>query len=194
MRRTFLVWAALVAWLCIVGPGRGQYVPAQVSLDRLPDEHAYQRELRTYLGSLTEKDLTVELKKASVAPGKIDPEEQYRMWLLTLSLPPVDAAALPASAFTLRALESGKGILIPAAPNVSHMLAWLARWDYPGNPYLGSAALKRRAFVLAAVDTMLLDYLYDHDPRGSDRADFLGGNLIWIGYTYKHTRDVLPAK
>src|SRR5262249_48290135 len=25
------------------------------------------------------------------------------------------------------------------------------------------------------------------------RSDFLGGNLIWLGYTYKQVKDVLPA-
>ena len=51
-----------------------------------------------------------------------------------------------------------------------------------------------RMAVGLVVDVMLLDYLYDHNPQGSDRADFLGGNLIWIGYTYKHTKDALPAR
>ena len=147
-----------------------------------------------YLAGLTETDLAVELKKVAVAPDGGSPEDQYRMWLLTLNLPRVEAAALPASVFTLRALEAGKGILIPAPPHASQMLAWLAKWDYAGNPYFRSAVLKRRAFVLAAVDVMLLDYLYDHNPQGSDRADFLGGNLIWLGYTYQHVKDALPPR
>lgn len=190
MRCSFMLGITLL----VVGAARGQYVPAQVSLTQLPSEHAYQRELRAYLGSLTEKDLTVELKKLTPAAGNAEPEDQYRMWLLTLNLPQVEAAALPASAFALKALESAKGIPIPATPAMSHMLAWLAHWDYPGNPYFNSAPLMRRAFVLAAVDTMLLDYLYDHDPKGSDRSDFLGGNLIWLGYTYKHVKQALPAE
>src|SRR5204863_3607084 len=93
----------------------------------------------------------------------------------------------------LGALQSAKGLALPASPAESQMLAWLAGWNYPGNPYRGSKALKLRAFVLAAVDLMMLDYLYEHDPQGADRSDFLGGNLIWLGYTYKNVKDVLPA-
>jgi hypothetical protein len=40
---------------------------------------------------------------------------------------------------------------------------------------------------------MMLDFLYEHDPRGDDRADYLGGNLIWIGYTACVVQDALPA-
>jgi hypothetical protein len=184
----------LVVMLFLPRPAAGQYVPAHVTLEQLPQEHAYQRSLRAYLGSLTEKELTVERRKIEVAPGVKDPEDLYRLWLLTLHLPDVSAATLPASSFTLAALEAGKGILLPAGPYQSQTLAWLAQWSYPGNPYLGDAALKRRAFVLAAVDLMLLDYLYEHAPQGSARSDYLGGNLIWIGYTYRHVKDVVPAE
>lgn len=179
-------------WLFLGLPARGQYVPAELPLEQLPQEHAYQRALRDYLASLTEKDLTVELKKCTVAPPSGDLEEQYRLWLLTLNLPTVDPAAMPASAFTLKSLESRKGLLLPSAPHTCQMLAWLAKWDYPGSPYHNSVALKRRAFVLAAVDLMMLDYLHEHGPKGYDRSDFLGGNLIWLGYTFKAVKDVLP--
>ena len=172
---------------------RAQYVPAQLPLAQLPQRHPYQRDLRDFLTTLAEKDLAVERKEFSaVVPA--NEEEQFRHWLLTLNLARIQAAALPASAFTLRAIEGGKGLTMPAAPADSQMLAWLANWDYPGNPYHGSRALKLRALVLAITDLVMLDELYETNPQGSDRADFLGGNLIWIGYTCKCARDVLPAK
>lgn len=182
-----------VVLLLIIGEARGQYVPAQLPLTQLPQEHAYQKTLREFLGTLSEKDLLIE-KKAFTTPADLTAEEQYRLWLLTLHLPAVQAAALPADAFTLRALESAKGLALPAAPLESQMLAWLANWQYAGNPYHGSKPVKLRALVLAAVDLMMLDYLYEHSPQGADRSDFLGGNLIWIGYTYKCSKDVLPAE
>lgn len=185
----------LVPILLLLAHGslRGQYVPAELPLTDLPREHAYQRTLRDYLASLTEKDLAVERKLCTATPGSADVEEQYRLWLLTLHLPRVEPAALPAAAFTLKAIEGRKGLTLPAAPNSCQMLAWLARWDYPGNPYFGSAAVKRRALVLAIVDLVMLDYLHEHGPKASARSDFLGGNLIWLGYTFKQAGDVMPA-
>lgn len=174
-------------------PAVAQYKQAQLPLEQLPQEHAYQRELRDFLALLTEQDLVVERKEFAITVPA-EPEEQYRLWLLTLHPPRVDAATLPAAAFTLRAIETGKGLTLPATPAEAQLLAWLAHWDHPQNPYRGSRSLKLRALVLAIVDLVMLDYLYEHDPQGADRADFLGGNLIWIGYACKCGRDVLPAK
>lgn len=187
------VWRlGLVILLFITAEARGQYVPAQLPLTQLPQEHDYQRTLRDFLGTLTAKDLLIE-RKEFTTPADLPDEEQYRLWLLTLHLPAVQAAALPAEAFTLRTIESGKGLALPAAPSESQMLAWLANWQYPGNPHHGTRAVKLRALILAIIDLVMLDYLYEHAPQGADRSDFLGGNLIWIGYTFKTTKDVLPA-
>ncbi|MBM4067674.1 MAG: hypothetical protein FJ271_01830 [Planctomycetes bacterium] len=175
-----------------VRDAHGQYKHAQLPLKHLPQDHAYQRELRSYLMSLREKDLIVERREFKISTP-VDPEEQFRLWLLTLNTPQVGAATLPASAFLLHAIEGHKGLAMPAMPADSQMLAWLANWDQPGNPQRGSPALKRRALVLAIVDLVMLDYLYEHAPQGADRADFLGGNLIWIGYSCMVGRDLLPA-
>lgn len=169
------------------------YVPAQLPLEQLPQEHPYQRTLRDALARLTEKDLAIDRKEFTAVPGS-DADEQFRLWLLTLNLPHVEAAAAPAPAFTLPAIESGKGLRLPAAPADAQMLAWLADWNYPGNPYHGSKALKRRAFVLATIDVVMLDYLYEHAPQGSARSDFLGGNLIWLGYAYRSIKSTLPEE
>ncbi|MBA4066700.1 MAG: hypothetical protein C0501_23940 [Isosphaera sp.] len=179
--------------LLLPAPAAAQYKHAQLPLDKLPQEHPYQRDLRDFLATLQEKDFTVAHKEFAI-PAPAEPEEQFRLWLLALHPPKVEAAALPAAAFTLKAVEGAKGLALPAAPADSQMLAWLARWDHPHNPHHKSRAVKLRALVLAVTDLVMLDYLYEHDPQGADRADFLGGNLIWIGYTARHCRDVLPPK
>ena len=187
-----------VFFLGLVGLGlvpsnwcQAAYRQAELPLVQLPTEHAYQKELRDFLATLTENDLTVELRPlASVAIP--DEEEQYRLWLLAQHLPSLRAVTLPAQAFTLAALESQKGLRLPTAVRNSQLLAWVAHWEYPGNLYQGSRALKLRAAVLATVDLVMLDYLYEHDPQGAARSDYLGGNLIWIGYTFHRVQDVLP--
>lgn len=177
----------------IVGLAQAAYVQVGLPLDQLPQEHDYQKTLRTYMATLTEADFAVEHKPIAVAPIT-DPEQLYRLWLLPLNPPRLGAAALPPAAFTLGALESQHGIRMPTTPNESQMMAWLAGWDYPGNPYRAMRAVKLRGFVLAAVDLMMLDYLYEHDPRGANRSDYLGGNLIWIGFTYRGVKDILPPE
>lgn len=169
------------------------YVPGSYALDKLPQEHEYQRQLRSFLATLSEQDFAVEPRPITAQPTD-DPERQYRLWLLAQHLPNVSAARLPAASFTLAAIEGKKGLTLPCGNHECQMLAWLAAWDDAGNPYRGSRAVRLRAVVLAAVDMLALDYLYEHEPQGSDRADFLGGNLIWLGYTHLHCRDVLPAE
>ncbi len=182
------LFAMVLLVLCVAADAG--YVQVQLPLKELPQEHAYQRGLREFIKSLSTEDLTVKLKPVKVAPID-DPEELYRLWVLARYPPRLGAAMLPAEPFTLEAIEGEEGLRLPVAPSHSQMLAWLADWDYPGNPHKGSRALKLRGLVLAATDMAMLDYLYEHDPRGAGRADYLGGNLIWIGYTYLHARDVL---
>jgi hypothetical protein len=168
------------------------YVQVELPLEQLPQEHDYQKTIRNFLATLTEKDFEIERKEIKVVPTD-DADELYRMWLMSLHMHPIGAATLPASAFTLKSVESAKGLVLPCPPLECQMLAWLSAWDYPGNSYRGSRALQLRAFVLAATDMMMLDYLYAHNPQGAARADYLGGNLIWMGYTYSAIRDSLPA-
>jgi hypothetical protein len=189
MYRTPMI--AVAMFLALGATARAQYVQVGLPLEQLPQKHDYQKKLRQFLATLTDKDFDVERKEITVAAAGSD--ELYRLWLLSLHQHNVSAARLPAAAFTLKAVEGGKGMLLPCAPQECQMLAWLASWDYAGNPYKGSRPLKLRAFVLAAVEIMMLDYLYEHDPQGANRADFLGGNLIWIGRTYQGVKDVLPA-
>ena len=187
----------LVILLCTLfatlGNLHAAYVQAELPLERLPEEHDYQKKLRQFMATLSASDFEIP-QKPFTAVVTTDREDLYRMWLLSISPPNLSAATVPAARFTLAALESRKGIAIPAGPPHCHSLAWLAKWDHAANPYHNLRALKLRAFVIAATDTMMLDYLYEHDPQGADRSDFLGGNLIWLGYTYSVVRDTLPKE
>ncbi|MBI2440151.1 MAG: hypothetical protein HYV35_02150 [Lentisphaerae bacterium] len=189
-------FALVAAALLQVGHAPAAYVQVGLPLKQLPQDHAYQQQIRAFLGTLSEKDFAVERNTFTVGPTNApgDPDQLFQLWLLSLWIPSITPVAQAAGGFTLSALESQPGILLPAAPNTSDQLAWLANWDYPGNPYRGSRAIKLRAFVLAAVDLMMLDALYEHAPQGAARSDYLGGNLIWIGYTYSVVKDILPAE
>lgn len=187
------VVVGLLMLVCAAAPAQAQYRQVETDLEKFPQEHDYQKKLRAYLATLTEQDFDVEFREIPVAP-LTDPEQTYRMWLLSLFQNQAPPIKLPSKSFTLAALEAQKGIILPAVPSVCQNFAWMANWDYPLNPYKNNRALKLRGFVLAATDLAMLDYLYEHMPQGADRADYLGGNLIWIGFTYAVAKDVLPAE
>ena len=118
-------------------PARAAYVQVGLpALEQLPQEHEYQKTLRAFMATLTEKDFEVQQHEITIAPAA-DPEDQYRMWLLKISLPQVGVATLPPAAFTLKSIEAQKGMVAPAGPHESMALSWLASWDYAGNPYRG---------------------------------------------------------
>src|SRR5262249_36085538 len=153
----FALSLCLISVLLQSSPAVAQaYVPAELTLNQLPQEHGYQQTLRTFMSTLRAKDFEVERKEIQVVPTN-DSEELYRFWLLSLHLPPVTAATLPASGFTLSAIEAARGLVMPCPPVECQHLAWLTRWDYPGNVYRGSRPLQLRAFMLAATDMMMLD-------------------------------------
>jgi hypothetical protein len=189
MRFFLIVW--FTCFVCRVACSA--YTQVELPLEQLPQEQDYQKTLRSFMDTLSEKDFEVERKEITAVPIT-DMGELYRLWLLTLHMPNVGCAMLPASGFTLKAIEAKKGLVLPTAPHECQLLAWLASWDFAGNSYRGSKALQLRAFVLAAVDMMMLDYLYQHNPQGANRADYLGGNLIWIGFTYSRIKEALPTE
>ena len=169
---------------------------------RLPDETPYQQELRKFLGSLTEKDFEHAVKEPPKVVSISNPDDLYRTWLLSLEFPRVGmimhggrnaaGVSLPASQFTLATIEDSKqGVLRPAIwPEPT---AWLANWNYPGNPYYGSRALKLRAFVTATVDMLMMDDRQQHSTLLMHlRSDWFGPHLVMYGYTYAAVRDVIP--
>lgn len=179
--------------LFLAGAAPAAYVQVTLPVDRLPETHDYQRALRLYLHTLGTNDLAVPVVPFTARSPASD-DERYALWLLALQAPGVSEIRLPAESFTLAALESTNGLALPAEPAACQSLAWLASWNYPGNPYYNVRAVKLRALVLASVDLCMLDALQETDPRGAARSDFLGGNLIWIADTFRLCKDVLPPE
>jgi len=166
----------------------------------LPQEHQYQRVLRKYMATLSEKDFDHGVKEPlTVAAPSDDPDELCRTWTLTLYLPKIGtkraapSVSLPPEQFTLAAIEGKGAVLKPWIwPNP---LTWLANWNYAGNPYHKSRALKLRAFVTAAVDLMMLDDLQQRTTGGiANRSDWICYHLIIYGYTYAGVKDVIAPE
>jgi len=168
---------------------------------KLPDEHEYQRTLRKYLATLTEKDyehgVTAKFEPATVPE---DPETQYRLWLLNrLSQPLVGtkrgapAVNAPARLFTLASIEKSEGVMnLPLWPEP---VSWLVNWKHPGNPYYNSRAMKLRAFASLCIHLTMLDDQIEHAPElGGARFDTLAPPLLTLAYSYPGVRDVLPEE
>jgi len=158
----------------------------------LPQKHEYQRVLRKYLAGLEENDFQIERKPLTFKSEWFESEEDlYRAWLLFSSrVPSVTGLTFPPSQFTLKSIEGDKGVMMNARSVAPEALAWWSEWKYPGNPYAGSQALKNRALAAAAVDMLMIDAA--HEAGKYKRSDFLGGNLVWLAYTFKVVRDDLP--
>lgn len=173
----------------------------------LPQDHDYQVVLRDYLATLTEADFALELKPLAFDEAWVgDDEDLHRLWVATRSLPDTRGLCIAADNFVLTSIESEEGVRMRAGKRGSQKIpgvsihpddtVWWSGWDYPGNPYRGSRAVRNRAFVTAAVDMMMLDRLH---TSGKDwvvnarRSDFLGGTLAWLAHVYHDVRDDLPA-
>lgn len=165
----------------------------------LPQEHEYQRQLRAYLATLTEKDFEPVQGKNIEAAAVHGTDEQFKMWVLGLDPPRVGAKRsapsvnLPSKEFLLSNIESpgGTSILRPAV--WPEPIAGLANWKYPGNPYQGSRELKLRAFVFIVCDLLMVDEQQEHNPAPMHRrADWYGPRLLTYAYTYAGVKDVVP--
>ncbi len=160
----------------------------------LPHCHAYQNALRAWLASLTVADLEVPIQPFGIEETP-DLETCYRLWMIHRHLPSLSGLARPPEGFTLAALERDSPPILPAEPSECHALAFWSSWPYSGNPYYGHPGVKRRALVLAISDMILLDDLHERNPTGEAcRADYLGGNLIWLSDTFRHAGDILPPE
>jgi hypothetical protein len=164
----------------------------------LPQSHPYQVALRDYMATLTENDFQVELKPVAYRADYFkDTDTLARYWMLFLTpavdIPSSGGIRVAARHFTLQAIEAGDTVNMNSGRS-SFMdpkdAPWWTQWDYPGNPYKGSAPVMRRAFVAAAVDMMMQDQ--EHDDGKNKRSDFLGGSMIRFGYTYAVVKDAIP--
>lgn len=168
---------------------------------RLPDEHDYQRALRTYLGTLKESDFEHGVtEKFTTPPDVEDLEVRYRHWFLTLLNQPLigskrGAAAVnaPSRLFTLAAIEGPEGVKQP--PLYAEPTAWLVTWDYAGNPYRNSKEMKLRAFSeLVVLMTMLDDQIEHHPELGGNRLDTLAPSVLTFSWPYPAIKDALPEE
>lgn len=165
----------------------------------LPVDHPYQKQLRDFLATLTEKDFTHGIVDPIGTPALPDDAEyQYRQHLFTLMQQPLvgtkrgaPAVNAPASLFLLKEIERKEGVHVP--PVWPEPLVAFVNWKYPGNVYYHNKALKRRAFVTACIHLLMMDDQLDHHPeRGGSRSDWFGSQLILLAHPYPGFKDVLP--
>lgn len=200
-RRLAALLAFAIVALSLAGPTFAADAPLRT---RLPDEKPYQQALRAHLATLTEKDFTHGVTEPVKAVTPANADDAYRLWLLTLDLPRVGVimhgarlapgATLPPSQFILANIEDPvRGIIQPAI--WPEPLTWLANWNYPGNPYFGSRALKLRAFVAASVDMLMFDDLHLHSAAPMhNRADWFAPHLLMYAYVFNATHEVLASE
>lgn len=166
----------------------------------LPTDHPYQKQLRDFMATLTEKDFThgvTEPLKATA--GEMDPEVQYRNYVMTTMLQPLvgtkrgyPSVNAPARLFLLSAIEDAEGVKLP--PVWPEPLIAFTHWKYEGNPYYDNRALKLRAFVVCTIHMLMMDdQLENHPDRGGARSDWFGNQLIIQAQPYPGFKDVLPA-
>ena len=170
---------------------------------QLPREHAYQKDLCKWMGSLSLKD--VALKRAEMQwDGTVrNSEHASQIWGYFGYGGPKPGTVMQCEAKWF-VLDDGKGHGIEGSGRVRHprfanSAAVYRILDFPmkdgsqGNPFFGSDALARRALVATAVDLMMTD-----DSHGIissiARSDFLGGSMnAWVE-TFEMCKDVLDEK
>lgn len=161
----------------------------------LPQDHDYQVVLREHIASLTEADFEVALQPFEWNEDWIEDEQHlHRVWLLrganAVGYPAI-VRALPGR-YTLSEIESADGIRMGTHFAKPDEGAWLATWDWPGNPYYGDRGLMNRAFVSAAVEMMMLDA--GHEAGQRRRSDYLGGAIIPLSYFYDKLNEKFPEE
>ena len=167
--------------------------------ETLPQAHEYQRALRAYIGSLTDKDfahgVTAEITEQ---PPSQDADTLYRNFIYTLLNQPVigskrgyPAVNAPPRLFTLAVIESPEGIIVP--PVWPETLTSFVEWNYPGNPYYNNRGLKLRALVTAAIKMMMVDDYIDKNPTAG-RADHYSNEMIVLGSPFRAFKDQMPPE
>ncbi|MCX5660952.1 MAG: hypothetical protein NTW19_14700 [Planctomycetota bacterium] len=202
--RCFVILIATWAGVALAAPAELPMPTSMPGHMMLPQEHQYQRQLRAYLATLTEKDfahgVTATLSESATPGASADPERQYRDFLLTQmpgGVPLVGSKRgrpvinNPSALYLLSSIEREKTIELPLGYPESLMT--FVQWDFPGNVYRDNRALKMRCFVNASVNLMLLDDFMEKNP-GARRADWRAYQLIVTGAPYPGFKDLLPPE
>jgi hypothetical protein len=153
----------------------------------LAQEQPYQVVLRNFLATLVESDFELVLAPVSYQPGDLgDDEARYQQAILLANngfyAPSSKGLRVPASVFTLAAIEQPGGVMMSAGRNnyfEPTATMWWNQWELPGNPYQGNKALRMRAFVGAAVDLIMRDAA----TEGGGVEYDLAMPLTWVGST-----------
>jgi len=211
LRRSILVYLCATLVVGVFFSAAAAAAEERVHPTQLPQDYDYQVVLRDYLATLQESDFEVDLLPVEVDPETVtDLEELHKLWLLFGNwrghgVSETKGLTLAADNFLLANIETDEGVMIRAgysgfSPGFYIQpadTAWWARWDHPGNPYRGSREVLNRAFVVAAVDMIMLDHLHesgDHWVNNARRSDFLGGTMIWLTYVYWAIREDLSPE
>ena len=191
----------LVMMCAMAGPAMAQKGP-ETELTQLPQDHAYQRVLRTYMATLTEADFDHGVDDIIPIDAKTsdDGEYLYRQYILTMMHQPLvgtkrgtPAITTPPKLYMLNQLESSKGVIPPHV--WPETLIPFVEWDYPGNHYRNSRALKLRAFMGAGINMMMFQQFAesnDNKDPAPIRPDWHGYNAVFWAAAYPGFKDVLP--
>ena len=165
----------------------------------LPQKHDYQKQLRAFMATLKEADFVATDKPLANVPTNASPDDQFREWLLSLSPPSVGYKRNFASVrvhpglFTLGVIENTPAIL--RAPVHPEALIDLADWNYAGNPHYNSKALRLRAFVICALDLVMLDNLLETgEEKAKPNQDQLCLAIARLAYVYDGFKDTVSAE
>lgn len=197
------MFIALVLFISFAHEVYAQKGP-ETTLTKLPQDHPYQITLVKFLATLTEKDFIhgVTDKIPEDKTTSTDPEYLYRQYMMTLMHQPLignkraaPAITAPPSTFVLTSIETPKAVMPP--PVWAETLIPFVQWDYPGNHYRDSRALKLRAFVGASVHMIMFHNFTEQDERetlGLIRPDWHGYHPVFFAAPYPGFQDVLPAE
>ena len=166
---------------------------------KLPETHEYQRVLRAYVASLTEKDLSHGVTAPlSAQPSSDAPDYVHRNFVFTLMNQPIigskrgyPSVNATGRVFTLAAIETPEGVIVP--PCWPESLTSFTMWDYPGNPYYNNRALKLRALVTGIVNLVMLDDYLEKNPDVG-RTDWYSYELVLQGVPFLAFRDQMPPE
>ena len=204
--RKFLTAGILLLLLTVSGG-----IPLNAQL--LPQDHAYQRALYSWLGTIQISDVQIPNDYPSWDGSYTSNTELANLWK-EVSLRGVSNPVFPHGVFKARAnwfvLDDGNGAGVEGAGQVHHArypnnAAYWYQRSLPtsngeGNPFYRNEGLCNRALVTTAVDMIMSDYYHDQreNPWGTnvwarDDPRFLGGLMNAWTYTFRICQEVLDS-
>lgn len=166
---------------------------------KLPQNHPWEVTLRNYMAKLDTNDFHVDIKPLTFnSSWTTSADTLYKWWVAINHNPGFKELFMNPKYLTLSSFEDAsysKYIHMRVGggwggPYSVIDVSFWALFNYPGNPYYNSRAVKLRALVPAMLDMMM--YTHDYEQGANARSDFAGGDLIKYAYTYYHFKNVLP--